>query len=966
MASPLEPTADSPLLDPVSGLLARGNGVRLDGRRPLMLDGSDGAWLVTAGEVDVFVVPLDSSGGHGRRRHIGSTVAGDLQVGADPVDIGGRRWHLEAVGLHARVVRLEPSWVDALSQDRNLERGLHRWLTETGIALDVAGPRLDVDAALAAGEPVVLERGHAIADTNALAWFRCEDAALAIGGVRPDAPQMVPLGAHWCVEAVAGGRGFVESSAQLDVGARRAGLHAYQEALITAHARQAEAESNAARVIAIDRRRVDADVRAVALSRFQELDADPAWRTAPGADPVLAACQVLGQRSGMEIVAPPEWTASQQEDPVRAIARASGVRVRAVTLGHRWWRSAVEPIVAFRESDGSPVALVADRSGVYRMVDPATGIEERVGADQAGQLRPSGFAFYRPLPHGPVTVWSLIRFGLRGSRADLVRMGVLSLAVGMLSLAFPVATGLILGTVVPAGRPGQVIAASVVLLLLVAASTGFLLTRSAAILRVQGRMLTSMQGALWDRLVSLPVQFFLRYSPADLTQRVNGVDSIQQIVAAIASQTGLALVTLVFSSVLLFFFNVPLALLVLAITLLTVCVSSAVTWMQISRLLAMYNARGRASGALLQVVQGIDKVRAAAAENRALRAWAERFALQASSLLSAARLSAVRTAIYATLPAVLTFTVFAVVASHPDMMTNTAFLSFITALGQIAGATILLDLSLGLALNIVPLFDRMRPVLTEEEEVRQGAADPGPLSGSVELAAVTYRYPGMGVPVLRDVNMRIEPGDFVALVGPSGSGKSTVVRLLLGFDVPESGSVTYDDKDLSSLDLRAVRAQIGVCLQDASVTGSDILAAIVGDRPLSEDDAWSAAERVGLADEIRALPMGMRTVLGSDAATFSGGQRQRLVLAAALARNPRIVILDEATSTLDAITQAKVAGSFRDLHVTRLVVAHRLSTIRHADRIVVLDQGQVVQQGTFDELRVQPGIFAEMVRRQSL
>ncbi len=966
MVTPPESDADAVPLEPVSGLLARGEGSRLDARMPLMLDGRDRAWLVTSGEVDVFVVPMDESGLPGRRRHVGSTVAGDLLVGADPVDIGGRWWHLEAVGLHARVVRLDPSWVDALSGDPNLERGLHRWLTELGITLDAAGPRLDVDAALTAGEPLVLERGQALADTSALAWFRSDGAVLAIGGVCPDSPQIVPLGAQWCVEAVAGGQGFVQSSAQLDAEARRAGLHRYQEALISALSRQADAESNVARVAAIDRGRVDADVRAVALSRFQGLDADEAWRPAPGADPILAACQVLGQRSGMEIVAPPQWTTDDHADPVRAIARASGVRVRAVTLGHRWWRSAVEPVIAFRESDGAPVALVADRSGVYRLVDPATGSEERVGAEQAGRLRPSGFAFYRPLPHGPVTVWSLIRFGLRGSRADLLRMGILSLAVGVLSLAFPVATGLILGSVVPAGRPGQVIAASVILLLLVAASTGFLLTRSAAILRVQGRMLTSMQGALWDRLVALPVQFFQRYSPADLTQRVNGVDAIQQVVAAIASQTGLALVTLVFSSVLLFFFSVPLALLVLALTLVAVCLSSAVTWMQISRLLAMYDARGRASGALLQVVQGIDKVRAAAAENRALRAWAERFAGQASSLLAASRLSAVRTAIYATLPAVLTFTVFAVVAAHPDMMTNTAFLSFITALGQIAGATILLDLSLGLALNIVPLFDRMRPVLTEEEEVRLGAADPGPLSGSVELAAVTYRYPGMGVPVLRDVSIRIEPGDFVALVGPSGSGKSTVVRLLLGFDAPESGSVTYDDKDLSALDLRAVRAQIGVCLQDASVTGSDILAAIVGDRPLSEDDAWSAAERVGLAEEIRALPMGMRTVLGSDAATFSGGQRQRLVLAAALARNPRIVILDEATSTLDAITQARVARSFRDLHVTRLVVAHRLSTIRRADRIIVLDQGQVAQQGTFEELRAQPGIFQDMVHRQSL
>jgi ATP-binding cassette subfamily C protein len=206
----------------------------------------------------------------------------------------------------------------------------------------------------------------------------------------------------------------------------------------------------------------------------------------------------------------------------------------------------------------------------------------------------------------------------------------------------------------------------------------------------------------------------------------------------------------------------------------------------------------------------------------------------------------------------------------------------------------------------------------------------------------------------------------VGIVGPSGSGKSTIVRLLLGFEEPESGSITYDAKDLATLDVRAVRAQIGVALQNAAVTGADILSAIKGDWPLTEDQAWQAAEKVGLADEIRALPMGMRTLLGDNAVTFSGGQRQRLVLAAAIARNPRVVILDEATSALDSVTQATVADSFARLQVTRIVVAHRLSTIRAADRIVVLDGGRVVQQGTYAELAASPGLFASMVNRQTL
>ena len=332
-------------------------------------------------------------------------------MGLIRVDIGGRRWHLGSgwtacSGGSSRAV-LGGCLVPGSESGARPAQVAHGDGHRPGCGRAPAGCGCCPGGGRARGTRTrTCDRGY-----QCLAWFRCDDAALAIGGVRRTRPRWSRWGA-----LVRGGRrrgrGFVESSAQLDVGARRAGLHAYggvDNCACTAGRSRVKRRQGAA----IDRRRVDADVRAVALSRFRELDADPAWRTALGADPVLAACQVLGQRGGMEIVAPPEWTASQQEDPVRAIARASGVQVRAVTLGHRWWRSAVEPIVAFRESDGSPVALVADRSGVYRMVDPATGIEERVGAE-AGQLRPSGFAFYRPLPHGPVTVWSSSGSGLRG------------------------------------------------------------------------------------------------------------------------------------------------------------------------------------------------------------------------------------------------------------------------------------------------------------------------------------------------------------------------------------------------------------------------------------------------------------------------------------------------------------------------------------------------------------------------
>jgi NHLM bacteriocin system ABC transporter ATP-binding protein len=950
---------------PVPAEAASGAPLLLDASTPLLMDDAGGAWFLESGEIDLFVVPTDASGDPGRRSYIGSAVAGTLLVGAAPVVYRDCTWRLLAVGVAAAVVPVRADWASGLAAGTALQAGLHSWLTCTGAGFQTQGARTAISPDQA-GQELMLTAGQVLNAPTSLLWCLPDDARLSLGGVRQDDPVPTPLGAGFCIEVAESGRSVIHRTDQLDRVDLRHGIGWLQSAILAAHAALAIARSEEAAAVEAGRHEYDQAIRNAALATFDRIDDADQWTAAATSDAVFAACQLLGHAAGIRISKPPDWSAGLSTDPIRAIARASGVRVRAVTLGDDWWRHSLEPMVAFSEPDGDPVVLVPRESGSYRVVDPLTGAETKATAQYAGQLRPTAYVLYRPLPPGSVNVRGLLRFGLQDSGRDLIRLLVYSLITGLLSLAVPIATGSILGTLVPVGQTGPVLAASLLLLLVVFATTGFLLSRSAALLRLQGRMLTRMQTGLWDRLVALPVQFFSRFSVADLTQRVNGVDAIQQIIASVASQTLLAVVTLVFSLALLFFYSSILAVAVLVVTLLTVCVSAVITLVQIRRLRAMYDAKGEASGVLLQIVQGMDKIRAAAAENRALGAWAAKFANQAGYLLSSERLSAMRTAIYAMLPSFLTVIVFAVVAANPGMLSTAAFLVFITALGQIAGATAQLDLSLGYALNVVPLFDRMKPILAEPIEVAPGAGDPGMLAGRVELSAVTYRYPGMDTPVLHDVSFTAEPGEFVALVGPSGSGKSTIVRLLMGFDRPESGSVTYDGKDLSTLDARAVRAQIGVAMQSAAVTGADIGAVITGDWPLTDDDAWAAAAKVGLADDIRALPMGLRTMIGDNAVTFSGGQRQRLVLAAAIARNPRLVILDEATSALDSVTQATVSESFDRLQVTRVVVAHRLGTIRNADRVIVLDHGRIVQEGTYDALAAVPGIFQNMVRRQTL
>ena len=292
------------------------------------------------------------------------------------------------------------------------------------------------------------------------------------------------------------------------------------------------------------------------------------------------------------------------------------------------------------------------------------------------------------------------------------------------------------------------------------------------------------------------------------------------------------------------------------------------------------------------------------------------------------------------------------------------FLAFNAALSNFLAGTLQMSGSLISLLHAVPFYERLKPILEAEPEVDRSKTDPGPLTGRLELNRVSFRYGAQGPWIVRDLSLTIEPGAFVALVGPSGAGKSTLLRLLLGFETPDSGAIYYDNFDLAAVDVHRVRRQIGVVLQTAQVMPGDILNNIVGSSGLGRDEAWEAARAAGLAEDIEAMPMGLGTLVNEGGSTLSGGQRQRLIIARALVRKPRIIFFDEATSALDNRTQAEVQQSLASLKATRLVIAHRLSTIVRADRIIVLDQGRIVETGTYDELTNQSGLFREMVRRQ--
>jgi ATP-binding cassette subfamily C protein len=301
--------------------------------------------------------------------------------------------------------------------------------------------------------------------------------------------------------------------------------------------------------------------------------------------------------------------------------------------------------------------------------------------------------------------------------------------------------------------------------------------------------------------------------------------------------------------------------------------------------------------------------------------------------------------------------------ANPSIRTGD-FLAFLAAYGACQGALLATCVALLNTLSVIPLYEQAKPILVTRPEVDVVKTDPGTLTGDIEVQGVTFRYSSDGPPVLRCLSLHVRPGEFVAFVGPSGSGKSTILRLLLGFESAESGAIYYDGQELAGLDVSAVRRQIGVVLQNGRLLSGDIFSNIVGSAPLALDDAWAAARMAGFADDIQAMPMGMHTVVSEGGGTLSGGQRQRLMIARALVHRPRLLFFDEATSALDNRTQGIVSASLEQLQATRIVVAHRLSTIVSADRICVVERGQIVQNGRYEELIDQPGLFATLARRQ--
>lgn len=934
------------------------------------------AWLVEDDEVDVVAMHVRADGLPLARRVIGTARPGDVLLGARFATAEG---HVALSGVArggARVRRLSLYGMRlaglAPGAASDLVAALDRWFSLMGRAAAAPASNSRVNY-LEPGSTLTLEPG-ATGVPRAAVSIRVDEGCCSVSGfndltLRPESGT-VPLPASLWLTGLVSTRitcGDFASALRADEDWR--GVRELHRVCLGAWLRgeQAEVVAERQRVrdrMASDARVVDDAVRGLSAVLSPEVarraDADE------GITPLVAALVVAAESIG--VAARPSSLRADGLPPgeaLESLARQLRIRVRRVALRGVWWRRATGAMIAILQDDAGVVALVPRNDGGYDAVNTAAGTRARVTAEHAESLPMFARLLYRPLPDRALGVRDTMAFALRECRGDLRRLIIFGLAGSAVGTLVPLAMAQLVDEVIPAGDRAQLWLLLVGLVAAALSGAVFNFTSTIAVLRMQGRMDSTVQSAVWSRLLDLPVRFFRQFSAADLASRAMSISAMRQTLTDASVAGLLGALFAVLSVVILMAYSFALALFALALVAAMAAATFGLGALQVRYQRQLLAMDGLIDGVVFHLLGGIAKLRVARAEGRAFAQWSRLFAQEKSLALRSRVAGGWLDAFTSTFSVLATTAVLVGVASMAkDRLSPGAAIAFLAAFASLMSAAVLVSDSMVSLLRIVPLYERAAPILLAVPEIARSKAPPGTLTGAMQVRRLRFRYRAGGPQALDDVSFNVPAGSFVAIVGPSGSGKSTLFRLLLGFDEPEEGGVFYDGRSLAELDVQLVRRQVGTVLQQGRLFTGDIFRNIVGSLTLTVSDAWEAARRAGVAEDIEAMPMKMYTVISEGGGNISGGQRQRILIARALAANPRILLFDEATSALDNRTQAIVSESVDAMRITRLVIAHRLSTVRNADVILVLDGGRLVEQGSYEELMTRNGVFARLAARQ--
>ncbi len=947
--------------------LMQGHAVLTSGNQPIQLENPNRVWFVECGTLDIFLVGQRDGSSEAPFQHVIRLNEGSLAFGAK----GFEEMRLVAKGLPGTKLRELPITDLVQEQGENSEDILNCFYDDvdtwvSGMLATIASkiiPRPRSDVLLRASESKEVD--GTLSSVSGVLWLDGE--AQLFGTEESEEDELVPITPDsW---AVMYGVGSVSAHTTKSVSTSTL----LSSTLPAFHRLVFQSEIFNRKMILADQ----ANLRDASLG-WRQRDETQAREHLLG----LLAPDAPRVSSGNELIAAIRMVAKQEHIKIREpvlpagelpvlqdIVRVSGVRTRKVLLStqDRWWRTDSGALLAYRNSDHSPVALLPGWAGTYRLFDPKTGRFTRVTREIAKSLEEDAWMLYRPLPDDSAIGMKDLFAGASGRFAsDIARVVITGLAASILALVPAAGAGYFIRILIPQGVLGGLV--QFVLLLGLFAFTAALaqVLRGTALMRIEARLSTRLTAAVWDRLLRLTNEFYRKHSSGDLALRVQAFQSVRDKLAGTTAAALLSAVFMLPSIGLVFFFDIRLGWMSLGAGVVALFVMLLLGLMQIPAQREKLLHERALTSLLSQFISCISKLQTAGAEGTARGAWARLYREQKSAEIRVGVLSEHLAAFGAAVPPLAAAALFTVAgipgAGGPDVgdflvvyLASMVFYAAIIAFGSVLDSVS----------SVVPAAEQVTPILRAVPDTGTKTNETIVLQGELRIEEVSFGYGPSGAQILDRVSIHAKPSEFIAIVGESGAGKSTLIRLALGLEIPRSGAVYYDGIDLKHLDSVAVRRQIGVVLQDQSVQVGTVLNAIIGlDHSLTIDDAWRAAKLAAVDQDIAAMPMGMYTPMSEQSNTVSGGQIQRIRIAQALVKNPRLLIMDEATNWLDRKNQAAVMNGVRESSATRIVIAHRISTIREAHRIYVLEQGRVVQVGRFDELAEQDGAFQNLIRRQ--